>query len=245
VRNPPRQKIRRPSLGLVLACVALAVALSGTGYAVTSIPRNSVGTVQLRNNAVISAKVGNGTLLRSDFAAGHLPIGPTGPAGERGSTGATGPQGQTGPAGAQGPQGVQGPVGPQGTSLPAAEPWREVGSPGQPAFNSSDSCPPDFVQCAWVNYDAEYETAAFMKDSFGIVHLKGLVRSTRSDARAVPYVFILPPGYRPARDEYFTVQSHPNLPGQIHVWASGGVVAPFPESAVWISLNGVSFRAAQ
>ena len=47
---------------MVVACLALGVALSGTGYAVTSLPRNSVGTAQLKNGAVTGAKVRRATL---------------------------------------------------------------------------------------------------------------------------------------------------------------------------------------
>ena len=52
---------RRPSPALIVACIALLVALSGTGIAaVNALPRNSVGNAQLRNNSVTSLKVRNG-----------------------------------------------------------------------------------------------------------------------------------------------------------------------------------------
>jgi hypothetical protein len=93
-----RIPLRRPSPALVIACVALLVALGGTGYAtVLQVPRNSVGTPQLRNsavttsklaaNAVTSTKVRNGTLRRVDFVGGKLPAGPPGPAGPAGPPG--------------------------------------------------------------------------------------------------------------------------------------------------------------
>lgn len=83
---------RRPSPALVVACVALFVALAGTGVAavVALVPNNSVGTAQLRNNAVVSAKVKDHSLAANDFANGQLPAGP---AGATGATGATGPIG--------------------------------------------------------------------------------------------------------------------------------------------------------
>jgi hypothetical protein len=102
----------RLSPAMVVACLALLVALGGTSVAaVTAIPRNSVGTPQLQRNAVVSAKVRNGSLRAADFAAGQLPAGPAGPPG---SAGAGGPQGPQGPAGPQGQQGTQGPQGPSG-----------------------------------------------------------------------------------------------------------------------------------
>lgn len=100
--------LRRPSPALVVACIALGVALGGTGYAtVLNVPRSSVGTPELKNgavtgkklagNAVTSAKVQNRSLLRADFRVGQLPAGPTGP---------QGPAGPAGPAGAAGPPGL-------------------------------------------------------------------------------------------------------------------------------------------
>jgi hypothetical protein len=88
---------RRPSPALVISCIALLIALGGTGYAtVLQIPRNSVGTVQLKNSAVTSAKVKNRSLLRADFASGQLPAGPRGPAGPAGPAGPMGPPGLSG-----------------------------------------------------------------------------------------------------------------------------------------------------
>ncbi|WP_445149794.1 hypothetical protein [Baekduia sp. Peel2402] len=86
----------RLSYSNVTATLALFVALSGSAYAAIKLPPDSVGPVQLRDNAVSSPKVQNGSLLASDFKAGQLPAGPKGPAG---STGPAGPAGPQGPAG--------------------------------------------------------------------------------------------------------------------------------------------------
>jgi hypothetical protein len=69
---------------MVVASLALLTSLAGTGYAATVLPRNSVGTTQLQNNAVTSAKVMNSSLVRADFKPGQLPRGPAGPAGPAG-----------------------------------------------------------------------------------------------------------------------------------------------------------------
>lgn len=84
----------------VMATVAVFLALGGTSYAVTALPRNSVGTPQLKKSAVTGVKVKNGSLTRADFAAGTLLKGDTG------ATGAQGPQGERGERGATGATGA-------------------------------------------------------------------------------------------------------------------------------------------
>jgi hypothetical protein len=54
-----------PSPPMVVACLALLLALTGTGYAALKLPRNSVTTVHVKD----------GTLLGRDFKAGQLPSG--------------------------------------------------------------------------------------------------------------------------------------------------------------------------
>jgi hypothetical protein len=76
--------------------LALCVALTGTAYAAT-LPKDSVGTRQLRDgavsaakikrNAVSSPKVRNRSLLAKDFKRGQLPRSPRGPKGEKGDKG--------------------------------------------------------------------------------------------------------------------------------------------------------------
>ena len=92
----------RLSPATVIAMIALMVALAGTGYAATSLPRNSVGSAQLQANAVTTSKVKNGSLLKVDFAANQIPRGLRGPAGAPGPPGAPGAKGPTGPAGPAG-----------------------------------------------------------------------------------------------------------------------------------------------
>ena len=74
---------------MVVACIALLLAMSGTGYAITRLPRNSVTTVQVKDRS----------LLARDFKRGQLP---------RGAVGPPGPAGPTGPAGPAGPAGSSG-----------------------------------------------------------------------------------------------------------------------------------------
>jgi hypothetical protein len=146
--------------------------------------------------------------------------------------------------------------------------WIEIQSAGAPKF-----------QNGWTNYEKEFNTAAFFKDSLGIVHLRGLVQgSTLAKA-----IFQLPEGYRPAAQELRIVPTRrPEIPGvageydfgrmdiaktgdvlptaagigqQIHAHllsaiaklspgevGQGKVVAP--PFVYWVSLDGISFRAA-
>ena len=91
---------------MIVACLALGIALSGTGIAAVTaaLPRNSVGTPQLKNNAVTAAKVQNGSLSKADFRSGQLPAGPPG------SPGPAGPQGLKGDIGPAGAAGLVGDV---------------------------------------------------------------------------------------------------------------------------------------
>jgi hypothetical protein len=76
----------------LVATLALFIALGGGAYAATQVKKNSVGTKQLKRNAVRTGKVMNGSLLAADFRAGQLPSGPQGPKGvpgPRGEAGAT------------------------------------------------------------------------------------------------------------------------------------------------------------
>jgi len=95
--------LRQNTIGLL----ALFIALGGTTYAATALPKNSVGTAQLRNGAVVKAKIAKKTLAQLK--------------GNRGPQGARGPAGPQGSQGAQGIQGIQGPEGPFPATLPAGK----------------------------------------------------------------------------------------------------------------------------
>lgn len=86
----------------VVATLALFVALGGSSYAALSLPRNSVGTEQVKP----------GSLRLSDLqksAKSQL-------RGKRGPRGAVGPRGATGPRGARGATGLRGATGTAGTA---------------------------------------------------------------------------------------------------------------------------------
>jgi hypothetical protein len=67
-----RRFVPRPSPAMVVACIALFVALSGAGYAAYTLPRNSVGTAQLKANAVTSVKIKNGQVRAADVGVNQI-----------------------------------------------------------------------------------------------------------------------------------------------------------------------------
>jgi len=63
---------RRPSAPLVISIVALVMSLGGVGYAAVSLPANSVGTAQIRNNAVTYTKINPDSVGRVRLADGGV-----------------------------------------------------------------------------------------------------------------------------------------------------------------------------
>jgi hypothetical protein len=85
--------------GNVLATLALFVALGGTGYAAVKLPKDSVGSTQLRRNAVTSTKVKDRSLRQRDVSSSELAAlrGAAGSTGATGARGARGDRGDTSP----------------------------------------------------------------------------------------------------------------------------------------------------
>jgi hypothetical protein len=77
-----RRRFNRPSPAMAVALLALFVALGGTGYAALTLPKNSVGTKQLKKHAVTLKKV-----KPSARRALHGTKGDRGPRGPRGAAG--------------------------------------------------------------------------------------------------------------------------------------------------------------
>ena len=99
-----KEKLFHPAT--FIALIALFVALSGSAYAVSKLPKNSVGNQQLQNSsvttqkikkgAVTSESVKDGSLSAADFPAGLLAGGSSGSDGSQGEKGDPGPQGVPG-----------------------------------------------------------------------------------------------------------------------------------------------------
>lgn len=223
-------KVKRVSPALVISLIALFVALGGPSTA---------SQIASKPEAKPKPKP---KVLR----------GKRGPRGPKGARGAQGPMGPQGPAGIQGPPGAPNPNALDSDRLDGLdstafvrlsdEPWREVGSPGQPPFAYCyDPVDPTF----WANYGNGWNTAGFYKDSIGRVHLKGLVKCNLPEN----VIFTLPPGYRPAQTVLHSTVACCDgsriIVARVDVRPNGEVVAL--ESTFgfhWFSLEGVSFRAA-
>jgi hypothetical protein len=139
------KRLHRPSPAMSVALVALFVALGGTGYAVVKLPKNSVGSEQIKANAVRSSEVSNGSLLARDFKAGELPAGAPGLPGGKGDPclasdpNCKGPKGDKGDPclasdpNCKGPKGDTGEPGPRTLSFDGQYPtdgaFRPIGPP--------------------------------------------------------------------------------------------------------------------
>jgi hypothetical protein len=91
---------------------------------------------------------------------------------------------------------------------------------------------------SWVNFGGGFNNAGYYKDPFGVVRLRGMVKS----GVVGNAVFNLPAGYRPANEELFVAISNGAL-GRVDVYPSGDVGATSGSNA-WFSLDGLTFRAA-
>ncbi|MFL5895727.1 MAG: collagen-like protein [Thermoleophilaceae bacterium] len=100
--------MKRPRHATIVAYLALFTALGGGAYAASQLPRNSVGSAQLKKSAVTSVKVKDRSLQARDFAKGQLPAGPQGPKGDAGAPGTKGDPGPQGDPGAKGDTGAAG-----------------------------------------------------------------------------------------------------------------------------------------
>ncbi len=135
----------------VMATIAVFIALGGVSYAVTKLPKNSVGAKQLRKNAVTGPKVKNGAVTEAKIKAEAVTAAKV----KKGSL--TGAQIDSSTLGTV-------PSAQTASSIAAGEAWHQVGSPGEPAFEHGWHDDPT----------RNFEPVGFYKDKTGTVHLKGL-----------------------------------------------------------------------
>lgn len=119
------------------------------------------------------------------------------------------------------------------TRLAAPEAWHVVGAAGEIGFAN--------------NYAAGGSVASYMKDPYGIVHMKGALFATVATAMNA---FTLPVGYRPNTDRSFPVNywNGSRQVGLINVRANGNIEPTGPSdtwttSINYASIDCVTFRA--
>lgn len=130
------------SFANVVSCLALFVALGGTSYAVIELPRNSVGSREVKDHSL-------GAVDLSASAKASAVRGPRGPAGPTGPAGATGPSGPSNIVSAYRnviPMSLTGPsaVDVVTLNLPAGS-WSLVGSASAVFFGPGS----DFFRCSF------------------------------------------------------------------------------------------------
>jgi hypothetical protein len=92
-------------------------------------------------------------------------------------------------------------------------------------------------QNSWVSYGGSFASAAYMIDTCGFVHLRGVVKSgTPSDV-----ICTLPAGYRPTHLMWFPIIAN-DVFGILQVTADGYVSCPGGGN-VYVTLEGVTFHA--
>ena len=122
----------------------------------------------------------------------------------------------------------------------SAEAWHEVGASGEPGFQSGFSNYRDVSTANW-------STAAFYKDPYGVVHLKGTVKSG-SDLIGGSPVFTLPSDYRPSAIERHAVFKNIGVFSEqavsVDIKPDGSVSVGGGRYDNGLSLDGITFRAA-
>lgn len=111
--------------------------------------------------------------------------------------------------------------------------------------------PPQWIAATllnnWTNYNSAVESTGYMKDSYGFVHLRGLIRAGVTTFETA--IFYLPVGYRPKKLKVYTVASNSgntatDVLGSIDI-SPDGKVRVRSTGTIWLSLDIPPFEAEQ
>lgn len=111
--------MKLPSPAMIVSLIALFVALSGTSYAVIQLPKNSVGTEQIKDRSILVSDIKSSEI-------GKL----RGRAGAKGDTGETGARGPAGPSNTSGSTVPQSATSSSAAKITGANVALPVGAPG-------------------------------------------------------------------------------------------------------------------
>jgi len=113
-----------------------------------------------------------------------------------------------------------------------------------------------YISRTWFRHPVqeEYNPVGYFKDSLGIVHLRGVLQNIALGAQREEEIFRLPEGYRPASRELHIVFVTDVLGtaafARVDITKDGAVRVINPAalgvgaSPPWLSLDGITFRAA-
>jgi hypothetical protein len=248
-----------------MATVAMFVALGGVGYATIVLPPHSVGTPQLKDDAVVGHKVKDHSLTGADIDLSKLGQVPsavhadgadlatsathatTADTASHATTADSASHATTADSASHATSADSASHAASADTATAAGTASSATTAGSATVANSLAAPEAFHEVNTAgqpqfepgcqNIGAPYETVGFYKDREGIVHLKG-----EFDACSTHDVFALPAGYRPASgriQEFFGTNVTVDGPG-----AGSGTDGEVFCSVGVCSLDGITFRAA-
>jgi hypothetical protein len=240
----------------VISTLCLFLILGGGAYAASRLPKNSVGTKQLKANSVNGSKVKDGSLTGADL---------TGPVGDS-SHAANADHATNADHAGTADSSTHSSQADSATNAGNADKldgqdsavFAQVGSEAwqSPTFNDGDcwgvcGFGPHYA-CYWMSYpDSNYSSVAYFRDRSGVVHLRGLAQAHDGGTKTCVYVgdeviLTLPPGYRPDATQIYPILAN-DKPGRLDIGAHGQVaIEPgfptFTDAKNFVSLNGITFR---
>ncbi|HEY2479814.1 MAG TPA: hypothetical protein VGI17_13935 [Solirubrobacterales bacterium] len=202
----------------VVSTLALFLVLAGgSALAASHLAKNSVGTKQIKNDAITAAKIENGAVTGSKIRVSTLGTVPSAGSASHASSADTSAQASNADSLGGAPASAY-----ARTELEAVH---VVGAAGQPAFEHG------------CGLGGGFGPVGFYKDPFGVVHLQGFLAGCTEGQSA----FTLPVGFRPPTTESVIVVDGTSntTSGLVSVDPNGSVV-PFGSKVG--SLTSVSFR---
>jgi hypothetical protein len=242
----------------VVATLALFLVLAGgSAFAAKQmLPKNSVGTKQIKNNTITAAKIKNGAVTGAKIAAGavtgsqidldSLGTVPSADSSKTATSAAsaghadnattaghadsatTATHADSATTATRADSAATADTATVANAISPPESVRQVGAAGQPAFGPTFGNLPGFADT----------TVGFYKDREGVVHLQGVTIGNNTKE----LVFTLPSGYAPLETEFFLAPGNGGTPATVHVEPNGDVITA--EKSL-VHLNGITWRAGQ